>query len=183
MTRDRIVSAFVELLEQDDLEQISMAMLAKHANVAERTIFRHFPNRADLISAAGEWISTKVFRLVAFDTPDGLAKGFRDACEMFDKNPKLAHAIAITRLGRSARSGFRRRFIESSRKALAPITVGLKPEEKRRAEAVITFLDNVLAWHSMREEFGMSGRDVADAIEWALDALFDDLRRRQDRHG
>jgi len=178
ITRERIVVAFARLLEEDDLDRISMAMLAKQANVAERTIFRHFPNRADLISAVGEWISTNIFSLVPFDTPEDLPKGFRAACEMFDRSPKLAHAIAITRLGRSARSGFRRRFIESSKEALAPITGELTPDERRRAEAVITYLDNVLAWHSMRDEFGMSGPEVADAIGWALGILIEDVRRR-----
>jgi AcrR family transcriptional regulator len=181
VTRERIISTFVELLEEGEIDEISMAALAKRANVAERTIFRHFPNRADLISAAGEWISTNVFQLVAFDTPAGLSKGFRAACGMFDQSPKLAHAIAITRLGRTARSGFRRRFIEASRQALSPVTRGLSPDERKQAEAIVTYLDNVLAWHSMREEFGMSGPEVADAVEWALDVLLENLRQRSSR--
>ena len=178
VTRERIVAAYAGLMEKDDIDRISMAMLAKQANVAERTIFRHFPNRADLISAVGEWISTNVFSLVPFDSPNDLLTGFRAACEMFDQSPQLAHAIAITRLGRSARSGFRRRFIESTKDALSPITGGLTQDERRRAEAVITYLDNVLAWHSMREEFGMSGSEVADAVGWALGVLIEDVRRR-----
>ncbi len=177
MTRDRIVRALVELLEDDEIDQISMAALARAANVAERTIFRHFPTRADLISAAGEWISANIFRLIPSSGPEDLSNGFRQACAQFDKHPRLAHAIAVSRVGRTARSEFRKQFIELSRDVLAPLTSGLSEEERRRAEAIVTYLDNVLAWHTLREEFGMSGQEVADTIQWAMDLVFDHLRR------
>lgn len=178
MTRERIVTAFAGLLEKEDIDQVSMASLAREAKVAERTIFRHFPTRADLVAAVGEWISDNVFRLVPSATPEDLPEGFRHACAMFDRNPKLAHAIAINRLGRSARSGFRKRFIASNREVLSPLIDDLEAGEARRTEAVVAYLDNVLAWHTMREEFGMSGAEVADGIEWVLRLVFDDLRRR-----
>lgn len=178
MTRERIVVAFAELLEKEDIDQVSMAALARKAKVAERTIFRHFPTKTDLVAAVGEWISTNIFKLVPSDSPEDLPNGFRRACAMFDKNPRLAHAIAINRLGRSARSEFRRRFIASNREVLSPITDGLGAGEARRADAVVAYLDNVLAWHTLREEFAMSGTEVADTIEWALGLVFEDLRRR-----
>lgn len=175
MTRDRIVRALVELLENDEIDQISMAALARSANVAERTIFRHFPKRTDLIAAAGEWISSKIFRLIPSSRPEDLSNGFRQACVQFDKHPRLAHAIAVSRVGRTARSEFRKQFIESSREVLEPLTEGLSQVERRRAEAVVTYLDNVLAWHTLREEFGMSGPEAADTIQWAMNLVFDHL--------
>ena len=55
-TRRRIVAAFVESLQDEGADDVSMAAIAKRANVAERTIYRHFKTRAELLTEAGEWI-------------------------------------------------------------------------------------------------------------------------------
>ncbi len=152
LTRGRIVAAFVVSLEDEAADDVSMAAIAKRANVAERTIYRHFKTRGELLAAAGEWIEDNVFGYVPFTSPDELPGIFRKLCRSFDRHPHLARAIALTRVGRTVRAGFRRRLIEHHRKAMAPLTRHLKPKEVRQAEA--------------------------DAIEWALSTLLKDVRRR-----
>jgi len=177
-TRRRIVAAFVESLQDEAADDVSMAAIAKRANVAERTIYRHFKTRAELLSEAGEWIEDNVFGYVPFTSPDELPGIFRKLCRSFDRHPHLARAIALTRAGRTVRAGFRRRLIDHHRKAMAPLTRHLKPKEVRQAEALATYLNNVLAWSALREDFGMSSAEIADAIEWALTTLLTDVRRR-----
>ena len=63
LTRGRIVAAFVEQLADGVADDVSMAEIAKRAKVAERTIYRHFKTRAELLAAAGEWIEDNVFGL------------------------------------------------------------------------------------------------------------------------
>jgi AcrR family transcriptional regulator len=178
LTRQRIVVAFVKALEEDAVDDVSMAALAVRANVAERTIYRHFNSRADLLSAAGEWIEDNVFAYIPFASPDEMPDLFRGLCKTYDRHPKLARAIAVSRVGRSVRAGFRQRVIDQHRKAMAPLTRHLKPKEVRQAAALVSYLGNVLAWNTMREDFGMSSAEVADAIEWALTTLLKDVRRR-----
>jgi hypothetical protein len=36
----------------------------------------------------------------------------------------------------------------------------------------------VLAWSALREDFGMSCAEIADAIDWALTTLLKDVRQR-----
>ena len=177
-TRRRIVAAFVESLQDEAADDVSMAAIAKRANVAERTIYRHFKTRAELLDAAGEWIEDNVFGYVPFTSPDELPGIFRKLCKSFDRHPHLARAIALTRVGRTMRAGFRRHLIDHHRKAMAPLTQHLKPKEVRQAEALATYLNNVLAWSALREDFGMSSAEIADAIEWALTTLLKDVRRR-----
>src|SRR5437762_8095145 len=85
LTRQRIVIAFVKALEEDAVDDVSMAALAMRANVAERTIYRHFNTRADLLSAAGEWIEDNVFGYVPFTSPDEMPELFRGLCKTFDR--------------------------------------------------------------------------------------------------
>jgi AcrR family transcriptional regulator len=61
LTRQRIVVAFVETLQDEAADDVSMAAVAKRAKVAERTIYRHFNTRAELLAAAGEWVEDNVF--------------------------------------------------------------------------------------------------------------------------
>ena len=178
LTRGRIVAAFVESLADGTADDVSMADVAKRAKVAERTIYRHFKTRAELLAAAGEWIEDNVFGYVPFTSPDELPAIFRKLCKSFDRHPHLARAIALTRAGRTMRADFRRRLIEQHSKAMAPLTRNLKPKEVRQAEALATYLNNVLAWSALREDFGMSSAEIADAIEWALSTLLKDVRRR-----
>ena len=155
-----------------------MAAIAKRANVAERTIYRHFKTRAELLAAAGEWIENNVFSYVPFRSPDELPGIFRKLCRSFDRHPHLARAIALTRVGRAMRAGFRQRLIEHHHTAMAPLARHLKPKETRQAEALAAYLNNVLAWNALREDFGMSSAEIADAIDWALTTLLKDVRRR-----
>jgi AcrR family transcriptional regulator len=178
LTRQRIVTAFVKALEEDAVDDLSMAALAMRANVAERTIYRHFNTRADLLSAAGEWIEDNVFAYVPFTSPDEMPNLFRGLCKTYDRHPNLARAIAVSRVGRSVRAGFRKRLIDQHRKAMAPLARHLKPKEARQAAALVGYLGNVLAWSTMREDYGMSSEEVADAIDWALTTLLKDVRRR-----
>jgi len=178
LTRQRIVAAFVESLEDEAADDVSMAAVAKRANVAERTIYRHFKTRAELLAAAGEWVENNVFGYVPFTSPDELPGIFRKLCRSFDRHPHLARAIALTRVGRTVRAGFRQRLIEHHREAMAPLARHLKPKDVRQAEALAAYLNNVLAWSALREDFGMSSAEIADAIEWALTTLLKDVRRR-----
>jgi AcrR family transcriptional regulator len=155
-----------------------MAAIAKRANVAERTIYRHFKTRAELLAAAGEWIENNVFGYVPFRSPDELPGIFRKLCRSFDRHPHLARAIALTRVGRAMRAGFRQRLIEHHHTAMAPLTLHLKPKEAGQAEALAAYLNNVLAWSALREDFGMPSAEIAEAIDWALTTLLKDVRRR-----
>jgi len=61
---------------------------------------------------------------------------------------------------------------------MAPLARHLKPKEVRQAEAMAAYLNNVLAWNALREDFGMSSAEIADTIDWALTTLLNDVRRR-----
>jgi AcrR family transcriptional regulator len=178
LTRQRIVVAFVETLQDDAADDVSMAVVATRAKVAERTIYRHFKTRAELLAAAGEWVEDNVFGYIPFTSPDELPDIFRKLCKRFDRHPHLARALALTRVGRSVRAGFRKHLIEQHHNAMAPLVRHLKPKQVRQAEAMAAYLNNVLAWNALREDFGMSSAEIADTIDWALTTLLKDVRRR-----
>ena len=59
-----------------------------------------------------------------------------------------------------------------------PIRRHVSPEELRHAAAVLSYLHNMLAYTTLREESGLSGEEIGEAIGWAIRTLVADLRRQ-----
>ena len=181
LTRELILRALAELLQNERAGEFSMADVARNAGVSLRTVYRHFPTREELLAAATDWIDARIFGDVPFDeTVDDLPKLFRYACEQWEQYPRLARAMALSQAGQSARSDRRGERLARIHRALTEVTNELPDEEKRKAVAVLGYLENVLAWVTMREATGLESGEVEEAIEWAMRTLIEDLRRRND---
>jgi hypothetical protein len=74
--------------------------------------------------------------------------------------------------------------VEAIGRVLREELPGLAPEELRRAEAVLAYLHNMLAYTTLREEHELSGEEIGAALGWAIRTLVADLRKRErDRKG
>ena len=181
LTRELILRALAELLQNERAGEFSMADVARKAGVSLRTVYRHFPTREDLLAAATDWIDARIFGDVPFDeTVEDLPKLFRYACEQWKQYPRLARAMALSQAGQSSRADRRVERLARIHRALAEVTNELPEEEKRKAVAVLAYLENVLAWVTMRDAIGLESGEVEEAIDWAMRTLIEDLRRRND---
>jgi AcrR family transcriptional regulator len=179
-TRHRILQAFAACLEEAPGEEISVRLIAERAGTSERTVHRHFPTRVDLLAEAGDWINQHVFRYVRTDSLDELPDAYRQVVQQFEEQPHLATAVAHSSVGRSLRAGFQaevRAQIEEGVRAAAPESTAA---ERRRATAALRYLDNVLAWVTLREEFGMAADEIADTVGWLIRLVVRELRAPAD---
>ncbi|MFC7484227.1 hypothetical protein ACFQX7_35205 [Luedemannella flava] len=91
--------------------------------------------------------------------------------------PELAHVVAETAMrgvsGAAPSPG--RTRLERLLDAEVP---SLDAAERRAVIAALSHLDSVGAWVTFRREFGMDGRDIADAAAWAAEAVLDSIRDR-----
>jgi AcrR family transcriptional regulator len=181
--RERVLSAVAELIERGEPEDLTMPDVAAASGVSLRTIYRYYPTREKLLEAAGRWIGNDLLRHPYPRTLDEVADLFEAGCPDFDKRPGLVRALALSRLGRRVR-GYRRRerFAAISRAIRKELTAA--PEaELRRAEAVLSYLHNMLAYTTLRDENGLEGEEIGRAVAWAIRTLVDDLRRRYRKTG
>lgn len=184
LTREIILRSVADQLESGDPSEITVPEVARSAGVSVRTVYRHFASREDLIREAAEWISAHLFGASLMpETVAELAADYLENLVAFDEHPKLVRAMAVSRAGNSVRSARRARRLESLGRALREVTDNLSQEEQRQAEALFGYLVNMLAWVTMRDEYGLSGEQIAAAMDWALGALIDDLRRRNEAAG
>lgn len=177
-TRDRILAAVADLLERGDAQELTMPGVAEASGVSLRTVYRHYPTREQLLEAAGRWIGTELLRHPYPQTLDEVAELFRVGCPDFDERPGLVRALALSQLGQSARGHRRRERLEAIAQALRQELEDLPEQELRRAEALLAYLHNMLAYTTLREENGLSGEEIGEAVGWAIRTLVEDLRNR-----
>ena len=187
LARERILGAVADHLAVEEIGEISVPTIARDAGVSLRTVYRYYPSRDELFAAAAEWIAEHRLGGEEFAGfarhADDLGPIFRKACERFDEQPNLVRALALTQAGRSVRWHRRTQRLDAIRHALAEVTDHLSKREVRQAEAVVFYLQNVLAWVTMRDEAGLTGKEAGEAVAWAIRTLVDDLRRRNDAAG
>lgn len=179
-TRERILAAVADLLEQGEAEELTIPAVAAASGVSLRTVYRHYPTRDRLLEAAAHWIGSELLRHRFPHTLDEVAELFRVGCRDFDEHPGLVRAMAISQLGKSVRAFRRRERLAAIRQVLANEVGDLPEDELRRAEAVLAYLHNMLAYATLREESGLSGEEIGEALGWAMRTLIDDLRRRHE---
>jgi AcrR family transcriptional regulator len=178
LTRDLILRTVAVMLEEGAPSELVVPEVARRANVSLRTVYRHFPSRDELIAAAGEWIGVNVLAAGMPQTLDEIPAEYARNAPRLDEHPNLVYAMAFSRGANSLRSVRRQRRLANLRKALREVTDGLSAKEARRAFAVFAYLDNMLAWVTMRDEAGLDGKEVGAAVAWAMEVLIKDLRRR-----
>lgn len=177
-TRMRILSAVAELIEEGHAGELTVPMVAAKSGVSLRTVYRYYATREDLLEAAGRWIGDELFRHPYPADLDEAAELFRTGCADFDERPELVRALALSQLGRRVRGYRREERLRAIRRALHDEVGALPGDELRRAEAVLAYLHNMLAYTTLREENGLSGEEIGEAMGWAIRTLVADLRRR-----
>ncbi len=183
-TRARILSAVAELVEAGEPEDVTMASVAARSGVSLRTVYRYYPTRELLLEAAGRWIGEEVLRHRVYpqsldDVADVIEAGTRE----FGERPGLVRALAVSQLGRDVRGYRRRERLDAIREALRTEVGGLPEDELRRAEAILAYLHNILAYTTLRDESSLDDDEIGKAIGWAIRTLVDDLRRRHETRG
>jgi AcrR family transcriptional regulator len=175
-TRERILAAVAQLLERGEAEELTMPGVAEASGISLRTVYRYYPTREQLLEAAGRWIGDELLQHPYPQTLDDVAELFRVGCRDFDEHPGLVRALALSQLGQSVRGYRRRERLQAISRALRS-ELDLPEDELRRAEAVLAYLHNMLAYTTLREESGLSGDEIGAALGWAIETLVDDLRK------
>jgi AcrR family transcriptional regulator len=179
-TQTAILGAYTELIDEVGTDDISFRLIAVRAGVGERTVFRYYPTRVDLLLATSAWIEQTIFTRQESESIFDVPIAIREAMEAYDRRPELAHVVAETAMrgvNGSEPAPHRDRF-DAMLRAEVP---SLDDHERRLLVAALCHLDSSTTWVTMRRELGMSGRDIADAAMWSAEALLDPIRDRSAR--
>lgn len=179
-TRERIESAAADLLgEGSAADSITFRAVAERAGVTEMTVYRHFPTRDALMQGLWRQINARMSPGVGM--PDSIQSLLAQHAALFTGFDRVAPQIVASvtteqgREMRAALNGRRRKAFRSIAREAAP---GLSPAECTRAAAVLQLLHSAHAWMSLRDQWGLDGREIGVATRWAIDTLLAELRRK-----
>src|SRR5271170_5071517 len=95
--RGRLAQAAMELYAERGFDQTTVAEIAQRAGLTERTFFRHFADKREVLFAGGDALQELLVSAVA-DAPDGLAPldmaaaGIEAAAALIQERPEFARA-------------------------------------------------------------------------------------------
>ena len=181
-TRTLILEALAELVAEEGFEGIVMRDVAARAGLAERTVYRHFPDRdalhealAELVGERAGWAPTDQDR---FEDLGQLPAMIETAYREFDEEP--VHSTVYARIGairgRSAKDTSRR--TELFRALLAEQRPDLSADEITALLAVIRVLGSSRTWLWLREELDLDGAHSGPVMRWVLELVLDDINAR-----
>lgn len=171
-TRAAILSALYALMQEaGGPDDIAMEAIAERAGVQRRTVFRHFPAKADLLSAFWPWLNARIGTEIAPATPRDVIDGPATAFAKFDAHEAAMRAALHSTTGRE----MRRATVPARRAhfaaALAPVLAGLPAADARRVEALAHLLYSAPAWEVLKDYGGLTGAQAGEAASWALKVI------------
>jgi AcrR family transcriptional regulator len=179
-TRDLILAAVGQLLAKADFSAVTIAEVARAAQVTERTIYRHFPTREDLLR---EFWKVTLQRLSGdlLDNPESLEEMLeltRRLFTMFDAEEGVMRAISASPEGRMIRKGPNEVRLGKVRQFLEPLLEGNSERERENVAAAVFTLCSVSVWIHMRDYCGFDGPRAGEAAAGAIELIVEAARRR-----
>ena len=177
LTRELIMRAFQELLQNDHPDAITYPQVAEAAGVSLRTVYRYFPTRADLLQSAAAWFRefTDGLRWDDPRTVRDMAGASPELGRLFDEHTNVFRALADHELEEPRRAAVAA--------AVADVSGNLPADEARRAEAILAHIRSGRAWLLLHDHYGLAGDEIVAALDWAASTLLEDLRRRNEAAG
>lgn len=176
-TQEAILSAYAELIEELGTDDVSFRLIARRAGIGERTIFRNYATRVDLLLATAAWIEQSIFARPESSSVFDIPLAIRDAMHAYDQRPELAHVVAETAM-RGVSGAAPSPTKEALTAMLAVEVPSLSAAESRSIVAALSHLDSAATWVTLRREMQMNGRDIADAASWAAEGVLGPIRTR-----
>ena len=99
----------------------------------------------------------------------------KNAFILFDRYESLTLAYLFSPFGKEARLLFRKKLNQAMiDKIVREKNITLNLENRKRL-SIITSLVNAKIWHDIKTDYGYSGAEISDTIEWALTSLLEKI--------
>ncbi|MBL8695066.1 MAG: TetR/AcrR family transcriptional regulator [Planctomycetes bacterium] len=176
VTRRRILEG-VEAMLLSGADEVSYQGVSRAAQVPERTLYRHFPTKGDLLRAYWSLLDERLGSRGMPTTEAALLADVRAVMARFDDIAPVMRAALLSKEGREMRMSVQPERVQAFRAALADATTGLAPSQRTRVCAIIQLLYSGYAWLSMREHWNLDGKEAGEASAWAIETLLRSLKR------
>jgi AcrR family transcriptional regulator len=171
LTRQRVIDAVVELTAEAGAE-LTVAEVARRSGISPATIYRHFPTRDDLVSAAA---NDRILLGVPAETDQFGAEQLRAHLLALwtdlTGNLTLARQASVSVAGRELRQARFDAFKPLYDRAMREGGVDPDSEDGRRFSACAHLLSSAHALLDLHDRQGLSAEEAVEVVAWAIDVL------------
>lgn len=174
-TQKKIIETLVTLLVEKRGGEVPMQELARRSEITQRSIFRFFKDKKTLHEAMDKYLMSYLQASnEQMQTLDFVGFG-KNTYQLFDRHEALTTAYIFSPFGQEARVLLRKKLVQAMiAKIVHERKLDLSPQKLKRL-ALITSLINAKIWFDIKTDFGFSGEDMGEAVEWSLNTLLTNL--------
>jgi AcrR family transcriptional regulator len=178
-TREEILEVGMKMLT-DCVDNFSHEAIAAAAGMGARTVYRHFPDQAELFQAL--WLRLRDKMNIKFPArEEDMASFLRASFQVFDEHESLVRAVLNSAAGLEVRERGGVEGRAAFAQSLSGLLDGLHPAERARAIAVFVAIYSAPFWQLLKDRGGLNRTEAQDAAVWLMEVLLDDLRRTKKR--
>lgn len=175
-TRKHLLDTALTMLRDTPGEDFSHEELARRAGVSARTVYRYFPNRAELIRALWERLREETgTRWPA--TEEQILPALRAQFAQFESHSALVRASIVA----SAKAHYATYGSAEGRAAfrtsLAELIDALPEERGDQLIAICVSIYSAPFWQMLRDRGQLPPDQAVEAAAWALSAILADARQ------
>lgn len=170
-TRSEIVAAVAAMIADQHPASVTVPAVADRARVSVRTVYRHFPTKADLLDATSRRYLDHVGAEAAPRSSSELERHLGPLWQIFAADVDAVRAEHATAVGRDLRV----RRLESARpgvvEAIEREAPGLPDAEREQLVDLVIGLTSSSMFLELADRIGRDATQAADLALWAVRAL------------
>jgi AcrR family transcriptional regulator len=169
-TRVLILSAVATILHHADLQAVTTAEVARVAELTERTVYRHFSTRDDLLKAFWTWQLERSGGGNVIDpaTIEELMSNIERLFSSLDADEGVIRAVLSSAEGRDVRKIANRARHEHMLGFVTRLHPDLSESDRHSIASGIVSVCSVPSWLFMRDNCGYDGQRAGEAAALAV---------------
>jgi len=170
-TRTLILETVERLLKSSSLGELSLAMVAREAGITERTVYRHFATREQLLEATWGAVNEAIGMKEFPSTAEELIERPRKLFPAFDQRGEVIRAMLASPQGRELRLRVNTARQAAVRAAVKEARPNLREPAVTRLCAAVQALGSASGWATMTDYWGLDSAEAGRAASEAIAAL------------
>jgi len=170
-TRERILDSAMAAIQKEGLETLTIAQVAKDAGITDRTVYRHFQTRQDLLKAVWGRMQSRIGLSGFPKTVDALLAAPAALFPRFQANEGVVRASMYSQAGREVRASANQERQQAILACVGDAQPALSETERRRRAAVIQMIGSSHGWACLKDYWGLGTEEAARAAEEAIAIL------------
>jgi AcrR family transcriptional regulator len=176
LTRTIILDSGIAMLESAPVSELTVRAAAKHAGMSERTVFRYFASRDDLLDAIAEHMRMRLDLPPPPTSVDELLKAPDLLYRAYEEKTTLIKAALHSEIFHRIREEHGRARLATLQGLVEQLAPHRTEQERKIAAANIRYYLTATTWHYYRFYFGFTLDECIAAAEHAIRQNLDALR-------